>query len=81
MLFQAVRQLVPDMPVIARAHDLASARNLHGAGATDVVPEAIEASLQLAGSALRHHGRDAQQVEDCLAAFRTKAEESASARQ
>ncbi|MFA5122485.1 cation:proton antiporter [Zavarzinia sp.] len=78
---QAVRQLVPDMPVIARAHDLTSARNLHGAGATEVVPEAIEASLQLAGSALRHHGRDAQQVEDCLAAFRTKAEESASARQ
>lgn len=70
----AVRQLVPDMPVIVRARDLAAARDLRRAGATDVVPETIEASLALAGGALRIQGKDAEEVEERLAGFRRKAE-------
>lgn len=73
---EAVRQLVPDMPVIVRARDLSAARDLRRAGATDVVPEAIEASLQLAGGALRLQGFDAEDVEEKLAGFRRKAEAS-----
>lgn len=71
---EAARQLVPDMPVIVRARDLAAARDLRKAGASDVVPETIEASLALAGAALRVQGKEAEEVEDRLAAFRRRAE-------
>ena len=74
---EAIRQLVPDMPVIVRARDLSAARDLRRAGATEVVPEAIEASLQLAGGVLRLHGFDAEDVEERLTGFRRKAEASA----
>ncbi|WP_338016702.1 NAD(P)-binding protein [Oleomonas cavernae] len=74
---QAVRSLVPDLPVIARAHDLAVARELRRAGATDVVPETIEASLQLAGRALGEQGVDAETVDAVLDRFRRMAERAA----
>ncbi len=42
----------PDVLIVARAHDARHARHLYSLGVTDTVPETIEASLQLAESAL-----------------------------
>ncbi|HEX7821587.1 MAG TPA: cation:proton antiporter [Sphingobium sp.] len=47
-----VRGWVPDLPIIARARDTGHAAELYRAGASDVVPEALESSLQLAETAL-----------------------------
>ena len=48
----AVRLLRPDIRLIVRARDAEHARKLYEAGATDAVPETIEASLQLSEAAL-----------------------------
>jgi CPA2 family monovalent cation:H+ antiporter-2 len=42
----------PDIMIVARAHDAQHARHLYSLGVSDTVPETIEASLQLAESAL-----------------------------
>ncbi len=47
-----VRGWVPDLPIIVRARDTGHAAELYRAGASDVVPEALESSLQLAETAL-----------------------------
>jgi CPA2 family monovalent cation:H+ antiporter-2 len=49
---RAVRARRPDVMIVARAHDAQHARHLYTLGVTDTVPETIEASLQLAESAL-----------------------------
>jgi CPA2 family monovalent cation:H+ antiporter-2 len=41
-----------DMPIVARARDAAHATHLYELGATDAIPETIEASLQLAETVL-----------------------------
>lgn len=46
-LVQAVRQLSPDIPILARAHNRIVEKELFRAGATIVVQETFEASLQL----------------------------------
>lgn len=47
-----VRHLAPDVPVVVRTLDDQALKSLQAAGATEVVPEAIEASLMLASHAL-----------------------------
>ena len=47
-----LRQVFPELPIVARARDTAHAARLYKAGATDAVPETLEASLQLAEAAL-----------------------------
>jgi CPA2 family monovalent cation:H+ antiporter-2 len=47
-----VRGSLPDLPIIARARDTAHAARLYQAGATDAVPETLEASLQLSEAVL-----------------------------
>lgn len=47
-----VRGWLSDLPIIARARDTAHATALYKAGASDVVPETLESSLQLAETAL-----------------------------
>jgi CPA2 family monovalent cation:H+ antiporter-2 len=49
---KAVRARRPDVMIVARAHDARHARHLYTLRVTDTVPETIEASLQLAESAL-----------------------------
>ena len=49
---RAVRARRPDVMIVARAHDAQHARHLYTLEVTDTVPETIEASLQLAESAL-----------------------------
>lgn len=47
-----VRQVRPDITIVARARDADHARHLYSAGVTDAVPETIEASLQLSEAVL-----------------------------
>jgi CPA2 family monovalent cation:H+ antiporter-2 len=47
-----VRALRPDIIIVSRARDADHARHLYSLGATDAVPETIEASLQLSEAAL-----------------------------
>jgi len=55
-MVEAARRLRPEAFVLARAKDAAHAATLAGAGAIDVIPEAIEASLQLGGRLLSQLG-------------------------
>jgi len=47
-----VRAVRPDILIVARARDANHARHLYALGATDAVPETIEASLQLSEATL-----------------------------
>jgi monovalent cation:H+ antiporter-2, CPA2 family len=47
-----VRAMRPDVLIVSRARDANHARHLYRLGATDAVPEAIEASLQLSEAVL-----------------------------
>ncbi len=47
-----VRALRPDVLIVARARDAGHARHLYQLGASDAVPETVEASLQLSEAAL-----------------------------
>jgi CPA2 family monovalent cation:H+ antiporter-2 len=51
-ILQIVRQHAPKLPVVVRTMDDADLEKLQAAGATEVVPEAIEGSLMLASQAL-----------------------------
>jgi CPA2 family monovalent cation:H+ antiporter-2 len=51
-LTRQLRNAFPDLPIVARARDTAHATELYKAGATDAVPETLEASLQLSEAAL-----------------------------
>ena len=51
-IVEQVRAIRPDILIVARAHDAIHARHLYEVGATDAVPETIEASLQLSEAAL-----------------------------
>jgi monovalent cation:H+ antiporter-2, CPA2 family len=52
-----VRTLRPDILIVSRARDAAHASHLYSLGASDAVPETIEASLQLSEAALIGLGR------------------------
>jgi CPA2 family monovalent cation:H+ antiporter-2 len=51
-LAKQLRKVFPDLPIVARARDAEHAAQLYKAGATDAVPETLEASLQLSEAAL-----------------------------
>jgi CPA2 family monovalent cation:H+ antiporter-2 len=51
-IIRAVRHLRADVPILVRTRDDSSLEELRAAGATEVVPEAFEASLMLASQAL-----------------------------
>lgn len=51
-LVKAARAERADLLIVARAHDGTHAAHLYGVGATDAVPETIEASLQLSEAVL-----------------------------
>lgn len=67
---QVLRRLLPELPILLRAHDIAQCEQLALAGATDVVPEVVEGSLQLGGSLLRQLGESREKVEQMLEEFR-----------
>ncbi len=47
-----VRDFFPGLPIIVRANDLSHVHHLENRGATQAVPEALEASLQLGANAM-----------------------------
>jgi len=71
-IVQEVRRLRPDVPIISRAKDADHARHLYTIGVTDAVPVVIEASLQLAESALLSLGLPADAVNETIQARRNE---------
>jgi CPA2 family monovalent cation:H+ antiporter-2 len=65
-----LRALLPELPILARARDLAQCEQLVRAGASDVVPEIVEGSLQLGGTMLREVGESRDDVGRVLDEFR-----------
>ncbi len=61
-MVRAALHLNPDALVLARVKDAAHARRLAALGARDVIPEAVEASLHLAGLLLRNLGLSEEAV-------------------
>ncbi|MCG6122042.1 MAG: monovalent cation:proton antiporter-2 (CPA2) family protein [Microvirga sp.] len=53
---EEIRRERPDIPIFARARDARHATALRDSGATSVIPESLEASLQLAGRLLAQLG-------------------------
>tara|TARA_R110002124_G_scaffold28800_1_gene101058 strand:+ start:61 stop:1809 length:1749 start_codon:yes stop_codon:yes gene_type:complete len=51
-IVQSIHKCLPAVPIIARAHNAAHAKQLTQAGATAVYPEVTEASLQMGGRLL-----------------------------
>lgn len=68
----AVRKHFPDTPIYARARDKAHARRLLERGATQVIPDAMEAALQLAGLTLQNMGLPEDARQRILASQREK---------
>lgn len=69
-LVPRLRQLFPDLRILVRARDLRQAKGLAATGATAVVPEILEGSLQLAALTLRHLGQPADDVQGLLEDYR-----------
>lgn len=69
-MVRAIRQLRPNVPIYARARDAEHGQILRKAGADFVIPDAIEAGLQLAGRVLEEFGYPGETVRDKLAAER-----------
>ena len=69
-IVRAIRAERGDAHIIARAHDAEHARDLTAAGADQVVPDAVEAGLQVAGRALVAFGVPGETVRDRLARMR-----------
>jgi CPA2 family monovalent cation:H+ antiporter-2 len=65
-----VRAHDPKVPVVSRARDGRHRKNLEESGATSVVSEAVEASLQLGARVLRLAGAPGEKIETTLEAFR-----------
>lgn len=69
-IVRAVRSLRPDAPILARARDTDHAAELAAAGASFVIPDAIEAGLQMAGRALVEFGYSSETVRSRISAVR-----------
>ncbi|MGO1121120.1 monovalent cation:proton antiporter-2 (CPA2) family protein [Rhodovibrionaceae bacterium A322] len=67
---EALRAKSPDLPIMVRAHDLSHQSDLEAVGATAVVPETIEASLQLGGILLERIGVSHDEISRVMAGFR-----------
>ena len=71
-LVAQLRRDFPHLPIIVRARDHRHSENLARAGATAIVPEAVEASLQLAGSVLRSVGTPHEAIHVALEEYRRR---------
>ncbi|NJO37188.1 MAG: hypothetical protein HC871_05665 [Rhizobiales bacterium] len=65
-MLEAIRRQWPDIKLLARARDAEHAKALSAMGVEDVVPETLEASLQLGGLVLRTLGVPAPAVNDTI---------------
>ncbi|HLO76958.1 MAG TPA: monovalent cation:proton antiporter-2 (CPA2) family protein [Magnetospirillum sp.] len=69
-LVPRLRTQFPELHILVRARDRRQARGLESAGATAVVPEILEGSLQLAGLTLRHLGLPPDEVHGLIDDYR-----------
>ena len=69
-IVRAVRRGRPEIPILARAQDADHSRSLFQAGATHVVPDAIEAGLQMSARALEQFGYTPETVRSLIGAER-----------
>lgn len=69
-----IRHAQPGLPVLARARDEAHAAILRGHGAVQVVPETLEAALQLSGHVLEVLGYNTDAAQRLLQAVRVARE-------
>jgi CPA2 family monovalent cation:H+ antiporter-2 len=65
-MVRAIRREWPDTPIFARAKDWRHAVHLQRLGVADVIPEAVEGSLQLAGRVLDGLGFEEEQIDKRL---------------
>lgn len=63
---EAIRRDWPNLPVVVRSRDTTQANELLRAGATKVVPETLEASLQLSGHVLCALGFPREEANACI---------------
>jgi monovalent cation:H+ antiporter-2, CPA2 family len=63
---KAIRGDYPSLPILARSRDEKHAALLSDAGADMVVPETLEAGLQIALQVLQHAGMDEEDAEDAV---------------
>jgi CPA2 family monovalent cation:H+ antiporter-2 len=68
----AIHGLFPDTPIYARARDSEHAQRLLDLGARDVIPDAVEAGLQLAGMTLQSRGVPEDSCQEILAEYRNR---------
>ena len=61
-----VHQLKPEISLIVRAHDESHAKKLYGLGADTVIPETLEASLQLSEESLSQLGVDSVSAQETI---------------
>ena len=73
-VLSACRKLAPSVPVIVRAHDDAHSGELLAAGATRVVPEVLEAGLELTQITLEMAGIPASVAHNLVESRRLEAE-------
>ena len=66
VLITVLHQRWPDLPIYARARDLANSEQLERLGATEAVPETIEASLRLGARVLKSIGVPREQIQQQL---------------
>lgn len=69
-MVRTARRGRPDVPILARARDADHARSLYTAGATYVIPDAIEAGLQMSARALEELGYETETVRALIASER-----------
>ncbi|MEL7284089.1 MAG: NAD(P)-binding protein, partial [Pseudomonadota bacterium] len=69
-LVKTARDNRPDVPILARARDADHAQLLYQAGATFVIPDAIEAGLQMSARALEEMGYESESVRSRIASER-----------
>ena len=69
---EAIRDRWPGIPIFVRAWDMSHSDELFKLGATGVVPETLESSLQLAGQVLESLGTPREAVGDIIVRIREK---------
>ncbi|MEL6724327.1 MAG: cation:proton antiporter [Pseudomonadota bacterium] len=69
-MVKAARHSRPNMPILARARDADHAQLLYQAGATYVIPDAIEAGLQMSARALEELGYESEAVQTLISSER-----------
>lgn len=69
-IVKSLREFLPDLPIFVRAQDLPHGRRIEAEGATQAVPETLEASLQLAAIAMTSMGVSSDEVMGIVEEFR-----------